>query len=313
MLNEKQKRFFIKYRGSFGGLLVGAFVLVLMFLYMNHKHEQTLKHVTTSMQTEMLKFKDDHIRAVNKLEAGISQDNKRRWEIIGIEKVVKEVNPNLPYETRYAYATYIVDEASKYPNMSSELLAAMGAHESRFREGALSPVGARGLFQVMPRTAELTITPKIGLPFDLEGMFDPEYNTKLGAWYLADKIKHTSKDSLYNISLALARYNGGGFGYNCYKNWLKYKDTDDFNLYTKDELRIKYDSLKALGANDRNAPKKIRDPYVYFTELWYAKALLKETREYIPDILNRYARYKDVVKNAKELHIDDTKEVGGAK
>ena len=303
MITGNKKRFIIKHRGMIAGIFVGVIVLLSTLLYTNHQHQKTLDHVTTTMQKEMKSFKEDHIRAVNKLEAGISQDNKRRWEVIGIEKVIKDVNPKVPYETRYAYANYIVDEATKYPNMPSELLAAMGAHESRFREGAESPVGARGMFQVMPRTARKEITPALGIPFNAEQMYDPEYSTKLGAWYLSDKIIDVSDDTLYNYSLALAQYNGGGFGRSCYKNWLRYKNTDDFNKYTKDELKHKSDSLKYIGANDRNAPKEIREPYVYFTELWYAKALLKETREYVPDILDRYLRYVDIVRRAKELHV----------
>lgn len=303
MIGNK-RRFFLRYRGLIAGTIVGILVLVTTLIYMSKQQDKALTILTTKMQSEMQTFQESHVRAVNQLEAGISQDNKRRWEIIGIEKVIEDVNPRIAYERRYQYAGYIVDEAAKYPNLPSELLAAMGAHESRFYDDAESVVGARGIFQVMPRTARKEITPALGIPYDADAMYEPEYSARLGAWYLSDKIGSIDGDTIYAYTLALAEYNGGPFGRNCYKNWLLYKDTDLYNKWSRSELRAKVDSVTALGGLSKSAPPDIRASYLRYKSLWYAQSLLPETANYIPDILRRYARYVDIVQNAKHQQED---------
>ena len=47
------------------------------------------------------------------LQAGISQDNLRRWDIISTEKIIASINSKLSDETRNQYATYIVDEVNE--------------------------------------------------------------------------------------------------------------------------------------------------------------------------------------------------------
>jgi soluble lytic murein transglycosylase-like protein len=61
------------------------------------------------------------------------------------------------------------------------LLMALIEVESMYRPQAVSSVGARGLMQVKPSTAEW-IAKKTGLP---QGdLFDPAYNIRIGAAYL---------------------------------------------------------------------------------------------------------------------------------
>ena len=50
-------------------------------------------------------------RQINKLQAGISQDNNRRWHIVGISKWIKQVNSKLSLETCNRIAIAIVNEA----------------------------------------------------------------------------------------------------------------------------------------------------------------------------------------------------------
>ncbi len=86
--------------------------------------------------------------------------------------------------------------------------------ESEFDVDALSPVGARGLMQLMPATAQAECR-RLGLPYDKNRLIsDPRYNVTIGAAYLADRIK------VYNGSymLAIASYNGGEGNVN---KWLK--------------------------------------------------------------------------------------------
>ena len=67
----------------------------------------------------------------------------------------------------------------------SELVLAIARQESEFNPAAQSPVGARGLMQVMPATAE-QMARQIREPFDLGRLTtDGAYNARLGAAYLA--------------------------------------------------------------------------------------------------------------------------------
>ena len=76
--------------------------------------------------------------------------------------------------------------------------------ESRFDARAESPRGARGLMQIMPETGEW-ISEQINVPYDLQRLYDPNHNIRLGCWYLAN-LRHEFGG---NMNLVLAAYNGG--------------------------------------------------------------------------------------------------------
>ena len=85
-----------------------------------------------------------------------------------------------------------------------QLLAAIAFHESTFNSSAVSPVGASGLMQLMPRTAEI---------FDLDSIsvFKPEKNVEAAALYLRELNRLFSRveNSNERIKFILAAYNGG--------------------------------------------------------------------------------------------------------
>lgn len=88
-------------------------------------------------------------------------------------------------------------------NMS--LLYAISRQESALYPRAQSPVGARGLMQLMPATAKETAG-KIGVPYRSEQqLFDPAMNIRLGSAYLKRLL------DVYdgNRILAAAAYNAG--------------------------------------------------------------------------------------------------------
>ena len=65
-----------------------------------------------------------------------------------------------------------------------ELILSIARQESEFNHTASSPVGARGLMQLMPGTAE-QMARRLRLPYDLPRLTaDPAYNARLGAAYL---------------------------------------------------------------------------------------------------------------------------------
>ncbi|MFL6844728.1 MAG: lytic transglycosylase domain-containing protein [Allosphingosinicella sp.] len=77
--------------------------------------------------------------------------------------------------------------------------------ESSFDRGAVSPVGARGMMQLMPGTARETAG-KVGLPYDLGRLTsDPAYNIELGSSYFARLLDEWGG----HAALAVASYNAG--------------------------------------------------------------------------------------------------------
>lgn len=88
-----------------------------------------------------------------------------------------------------------VAELSRRFDLSPTLIEALVWQESRWRANAVSPVGARGLAQLMPGTArELGVDPR-----------DPFANLEGGARYLRQQLDRFDGD----IEKALAAYNAG--------------------------------------------------------------------------------------------------------
>lgn len=93
-----------------------------------------------------------------------------------------------------AYAAKIHELARRF-DLSPALLEAVVWQESRWRADAVSPVGARGLAQLMPGTArELGVDPD-----------DPFANLEGGARYLRQQLDRFDG----NVEKALAAYNAG--------------------------------------------------------------------------------------------------------
>ncbi|MFL6291220.1 MAG: transglycosylase SLT domain-containing protein [Thermoanaerobaculia bacterium] len=84
------------------------------------------------------------------------------------------------------------------------LVAGIIRQESAFDPRATSPVGARGLMQLMPATAS-EMARRLDTRYPADGLYDPEFSIELGAAYLAQLIKMFDG----NVELALAGYNGG--------------------------------------------------------------------------------------------------------
>lgn len=108
---------------------------------------------------------------------------------------------NLVQHAYYPVVDLGVDDLDVPP----ELALAIARRESEFDPGAISGVGARGLMQIMPRTAQ-EVARGLSLPYSRDRLLsDPEYNALLGTTYLADLIE-TFGD---NYVLVSAGYNAG--------------------------------------------------------------------------------------------------------
>ncbi|MGB8953827.1 MAG: lytic transglycosylase domain-containing protein [Tumebacillaceae bacterium] len=85
------------------------------------------------------------------------------------------------------------------------LVAALIRVESKFDASNTSHVGAVGLMQLMPETADW-IAQQSGIPYHGEqDLSNPETNIKLGTWYIA----YLTKQYQGNSVMAVAAYNAG--------------------------------------------------------------------------------------------------------
>ena len=103
----------------------------------------------------------------------------------------------------------LVTAAARY-GIDPRLLAAVVYVESRFNHASVSPVGARGLGQLMPETAaSLGVDPR-----------DPAANLLGAAWLLRLHL-----DEFRTVPLALAAYNAGGPAVRRWEGIPPYADT----------------------------------------------------------------------------------------
>jgi tRNA dimethylallyltransferase len=87
--------------------------------------------------------------------------------------------------------------------------------ESLFDSEALSPAGARGLMQIMPATGKKLYTKtKLKKPFEIDALFDPSLNIRLGVKYISQLSKQLNRNGMH----ILISYNAGP---HVLKKWLK--------------------------------------------------------------------------------------------
>lgn len=103
-------------------------------------------------------------------------------------------------------AYYPVTELSGYASKVEPALAmAIARQETELNPRAISPVGARGLMQLMPRTAK-KVAKWIGEPYSKARLTeDWQYNARLGQSYLAEQIATFGGSYV----MAAAAYNAG--------------------------------------------------------------------------------------------------------
>jgi soluble lytic murein transglycosylase len=134
----------------------------------------------------------------------------------------------LKQTTTYAEALYPFPYQDLILNWSTQqqlnplLVTALIRQESRFMPKIKSWVGATGLMQVMPETAEWIASKTNIQDYDLE---NPEENIKLGTWYL----DYTHEKYQNNSMLAVASYNAGPGNVAKWLQRFGWNDPDEFH------------------------------------------------------------------------------------
>jgi soluble lytic murein transglycosylase-like protein len=130
-------------------------------------------------------------------------------ELVRIYNVVKLNRPEIGDADAWKVSDAILEESAKH-NLDPILIAALIEVESGFQSAAISPMGARGIMQIMPEVGK-AIAREIGLreysgydTFRPEHLDDPVLNIKFGIYYLYDL-----KKSFRSMNLALVAYNVG--------------------------------------------------------------------------------------------------------
>ena len=121
----------------------------------------------------------------------VPSDHNAKYVMILREKRIL-FQPNIDVNK---YDDLITKAADKF-KLDSALIKAVIKAESNFNHRAVSPVGAQGLMQLMPKTAS---------DLKVEDSFHPEKNIEGGARYLRYLLNTYKGD----LTLALAAYNAG--------------------------------------------------------------------------------------------------------
>ena len=118
------------------------------------------------------------------------------------------VQRGLPLD-RHAYPTNGIptyEASAAVPQVERAMVFAIARQESQFDPRAQSSVGARGLMQMMPATAQRTAR-RVSAAFDTDRLTsDPAYNARLGQAHLGELME----DWRGSYILAFAAYNAGG-------------------------------------------------------------------------------------------------------
>jgi soluble lytic murein transglycosylase-like protein len=129
----------------------------------------------------------------------------------------------------------VVTRAALHAGLPPAIVHSIARAESGYREDAVSPKGAIGLMQLMPKTAaELDADPR-----------DPVQNAEAGAKYLRDLLQKYENDP-HQVSKAVAAYNAGPAAVDKYHGIPPYRETIQYvnrvlKQYEKEQAKQKAD------------------------------------------------------------------------
>ena len=190
--------------------------------------------------------------------AKLSKDFDRPDLAIKASKYAEKKNIYL-----YHYAYPSLKNYKIYKDVEKELVNAVIKQESAFDSKAISRVGARGMMQIMPATANI-VSKELKLNYSKKRLTsDVQYNVSLGSYYLYSLIEDYD-----SYLLALIGYNAGP---RRVKRWIK-----KFGDPRKEN--VDYDS-------------------------WIEKIPIKETRLYVKIVLSNLQVYRQKNQTSKKISI----------
>jgi soluble lytic murein transglycosylase-like protein len=133
----------------------------------------------------------------------------RPRELIKVYSIIKAHRPDVSEAETWRVAEVVWEECAKR-KIDPLLVLALIQVESGFQYAAVSPMGARGIMQIMPDTAR-SLTHSVGGEYGIrpaafrpEALDDPLLNIRLGVYYL-----HGLKTQFQDLNLTLSAYNFG--------------------------------------------------------------------------------------------------------
>ena len=158
------------------------------------------------------------------------------------------------------------------------LLASQAFQESRFSTRARSWAGARGLMQVMPRTAR---------SFGVTNLNDPEENLRAGIAYLKylNEFWNHVPDENQKVKFMLASYNAG-----------------PYHVKDAQRLAVKLGKDSLIWDNNVEDCILLKSQRQYYRDevVKYGYCRGIEPYKYVKQITNRYGRYIDLVGELRE-------------
>lgn len=164
------------------------------------QYRQDIDRTTLTSSKELVN--NQNLKALNKL--GYSSNTNKS---ISTQKVSFRIA-----QTQY---DSIIDNAALRHGVDKNLVRAMMHTESSFEPFAISPVGAKGLMQLMPATAKR---------FNVSNIYDPYENIEGGVKYL----KWLKRKFNGNVKFMIAAYNAGEGAVLKYGGIPPYKETQDY-------------------------------------------------------------------------------------
>ena len=155
----------------------------------------------------------------------------------------------------YFPLSYFEQVQARSKSIDPYLILSLIRQESAFNSRARSPVGARGLMQVMPATARSIASVSSGR------LFDPQTNIQVGTKYFAHRLNQFHGD----VGLTLAAYNAGATRVD---RWVKrYEGADKVLFMDLIPFRETRDYVASILRN-----------HYWYTRLYEKKTLSKHDR-----------------------------------
>ena len=151
----------------------------------------------------------------------------------------------------------VVADASARHGVPERLIWAVIRIESGFDHRAVSRQGARGLMQLMPRTAKL---------LGVRDSFDPRQNIDAGTRHLRAMIERFP----YDLRLAIAAYNAGEKAVATFRGVPPYPETRDYVVRVLNLYAVPVDCCQSQGSGIERIVQA--DGTIMYTNMPYALA-----------------------------------------